>query len=65
MPKSKTAAINDFQRQVHAMNTGNARELRLSAQQARNLSLEISELLAALVDQESDEIQVQVAPARF
>jgi len=55
MPISKTAAIADFQRRVHAMETARLREIRLNAQEARNLMLEISHLLAQLIDQQDNQ----------
>lgn len=67
MPVSKTATIADFQRRVHAMETTRARELRLTAQEARNLSLEINQLLTELIEQSSngESVQVVVSPNRF
>ena len=55
---TRTAAIRDFQQRVHAMESSKQNHLQLSAQQARNLNQEISELLAELVDQK----EAQAAP---
>lgn len=61
MPVSKTAAIGDFQRRVHAMETARTKEIRLSAQEARNLMLEISQLLAQLIDQQDNQEPITVS----
>ena len=46
----RTDAIRVFQKNVHEMNSANQRDIRLTAQEARNLSNELSQLTAYLVD---------------
>jgi len=49
MAETRTDAIRVFQQRVHEMNNANQRDLRLSAQEARNLSNELSQLTALLL----------------
>ena len=63
---TRTMAIRDFQERVHAMETTRNKTLQLTDQQARNLSREISELLATLVDQkENESLQVEIKTTKF
>jgi len=49
MAETRTDAIRAFQQRVHTMNGANERDLRLSAQEARNISNELSQLTALLL----------------
>ena len=53
MTETRTDAIRAFQKRVHEMNSANQRELRLSAQEAKNLSNELGQLTAMLVQYQS------------
>lgn len=50
MPEIRTDAIRTFQKRVHDMNSSNQRDLRLTAQESRNLSNELSQLTAFLLE---------------
>lgn len=54
MVKIRTDAIRIFQQNVNAMNSSNQRDMRLSAQEARNLSTELSQLTALLVELQNE-----------
>lgn len=49
MTNVRTDAVRAFQKRVHDMNSANLKDLRLSAQEARNLSNELAQLTALLV----------------
>jgi Sec-independent protein translocase protein TatA len=57
MAETRTDAIRSFQKRVHDMNSANQRDLRLSAQEARNLSNELSQLTAILLQTQSSNTQ--------
>jgi len=70
MVETRTDAIRVFQKQVHEMNSANQKDLRLSAQEARNLSNELSQLTALLVELQnetpsSDAIEVNITGNSF
>lgn len=70
MAEIRTDAIRVFQKKVHEMNSANQRELRLTAQEARNISNEISQLTALLLQLQSsnagnEDIQVSVSGLTF
>jgi len=53
MAEIRTDAMRVFQKRVHDMNSANLRDLRLTAQEARNLSNELSQLTALLLQLQS------------
>jgi hypothetical protein len=70
MVETRTDAIRVFQKQVHEMNSANQKDLRLSAQEARNLSNELSQLTALLIQLRStnatqENIEVSIAGGNF
>jgi len=70
MVETRTDAIRVFQKQVHEMNSTNQKDLRLSAQEARNLSNELSQLTALLIqlrstNQTQENIEVSIAGGNF
>jgi hypothetical protein len=70
MVKIRTDAIRIFQQNVNAMNSSNQRDMRLNAQEARNLSNELSQLTALLVELQnetpsSDAIEVNITGNSF
>ena len=54
MAEIRTDATRAFQKRVHDMNSANQRDIRLSAQEARNLSNELSQLTALLLQLQSN-----------
>ena len=54
MAEIRTDATRAFQKRVHDMNSANQRDLRLTAQEARNLSNELSQLTALLLEKQSN-----------
>jgi len=70
MVETRTDAIRVFQTRVHEMNSANQKDLRLSAQEARNLSNELSQLTALLIqlrstNQTQENIEVSIAGGNF
>ena len=70
MAKIRTDAIRVFQQNVNTMNSSNQRDMRLSAQEARNLSNELSQLTALLLELQrettpSDTIEVNITGSTF
>lgn len=70
MVETRTDAIRVFQKRVHEMNSANQKDLRLSAQEARNLSNELSQLTALLIQLRStneaqENIEVNIAGGNF
>ena len=55
MAEIRTDAIRAFQKRVHDMSSANQRDLRLTAQEARNLSNELAQLTALLLEISSTE----------
>ena len=70
MAKIRTDAIRVFQQNVNVMNSSNQRDMRLSAQEARNLSTELAQLTALLLELQSespstDNIEVNITGSTF
>lgn len=70
MVDTRTDAIRAFQQRVHAMNSANQRDLRLTAQEARNLSNELAQLTALLLQSQNindsqNNIEVTVTGLNF
>lgn len=70
MAKIRTDAIRVFQQNVNVMNSSNQRDMRLSAQEARNLSTELAQLTALLLELQSespstDSIEVNITGSTF
>ena len=70
MPETRTDAIRAFQKRVHDMNSAAQRDLRLTAQEARNLSNELSQLTALLLQLQSaapsqDDLEINISGANF
>ena len=69
MTEIRTDATRAFQKRVHDMNSANQRDLRLTAQEARNLSNELAQLTAMLLELQSnssqENIEVTVAGLNF
>ena len=69
MVEIRTDATRAFQKRVHDMNSANQRDLRLTAQEARNLSNELAQLTAMLLELHSkssqENIEVTVAGLNF
>lgn len=69
MAEIRTDATRAFQKRVHDMNSTNQRDLRLTAQEARNLSNELAQLTAMLLELHSkssqENIEVTVAGLNF
>lgn len=69
MAEIRTDATRAFQKRVHDMNSANQRDLRLTAQEARNLSNELAQLTAMLLELQSnssqENIEVTVAGLNF
>ena len=70
MAKIRTDAIRVFQQNVNTMNSSNQRDMRLSAQEARNLSNELSQITALLLELQSetapsDTIEVNITGSTF
>lgn len=59
MTNIQTDAIRVFQKRVHDMTNTNQRELRLTAQEARNISNELSQLTAILLDLQSKNVATE------
>jgi glutaredoxin 2 len=53
MTEVRTDAIRVFQKRVHEMSSANQKEIRLTAQEARNLSNELAQLTALIVQAQS------------
>lgn len=60
MPKTRTDAIRVFQQRVQSMVNANQQDLRLSKQEAHNLSNELSQLTALLLELQSNNTQENV-----
>jgi hypothetical protein len=60
MAEIRTDATRAFQKRVHDMNSANQRDLRLTAQEARNLSNELSQLTAILLELQSNSSQENI-----
>ena len=60
MLEIRTDAIRTFQKRVHDMNSTNQRDLRLTAQEARNLSNELAQLTAILLELQSNSLQENI-----
>ena len=68
MVETKTDAIRVFQKRVHDMNSANLRDLRLTAQEARNLSNELSQITALLLQSTStsqENVEVSITGLNF
>lgn len=70
MAEIRTDAMRVFQKRVHDMNSANLRDLRLTAQEARNLSNELSQLTALLLQLQSthasqENIEVSITGSNF
>lgn len=70
MAEIRTDATRAFQKRVHDMNSSNQRDLRLTAQEARNLGNELSQLTALLLQLQSsntpqENIEVSVTGLNF
>jgi len=70
MVETRTDAIRVFQKQVHEMNSTNQKDLRLSAQEARNLSNELSQITALLIqlqptNKTQENIEVSIVGGNF
>lgn len=70
MTETRTDAIRAFQKRVHDMNSANQRDLRLTAQEARNISNELSQLTALLLQLQSnnnaqENIEITVSGLNF
>ena len=60
MAEIRTDATRAFQKRVHDMNSTNQRDLRLTAQEARNLSNELAQLTAMLLELQSNSSQENI-----
>jgi hypothetical protein len=66
MAETRTDAIRAFHNRVHLMNNANQRDLRLTAQEARNLSNELAQVTALLLESEvSGKVEVSMLGAKF
>ena len=69
MSEVRTDAVRAFQKRVHDMNSANQKDLRLTAQEARNLSNELAQLTALIVQTQSQNntntIDVVAAGSKF
>lgn len=70
MAETRTNAIRAFQQRVHEMNSANQRDLRLTAQEARNISNELAQITALLLQLQNikdseDSIEVTVTGLNF
>ena len=70
MAEIRTDAIRSFQKRVNEMVNANQRDMRLSSQEARNLSNELSQLTALLlelqsVSNNSNTVEVAVLGSKF
>ena len=70
MAEIRTDAIRVFQKRVNEMVNANQRDIRLSAQEARNLSAELSQLTAVLLNLQSvssnnNDVEVTVLGSKF
>jgi hypothetical protein len=69
MSEIRTDAVRVFQKRVHEMNSANQKDIRLSAQEARNLSNELAQLTAMLVQLQTpnanNNIEVVAAGSKF
>ena len=69
MSEVRTDAVRVFQKRVHDMNSANQKDIRLSAQEARNLSNELAQLTAMLVQLQTpntnNNIEVVAAGSKF
>jgi hypothetical protein len=70
MAEIRTDATRAFQKRVHDMNSANQRDLRLTAQEARNLSNELTQITALLLqlqnaDSSQENIEVAVTGLNF
>ena len=60
MSEARTDAIRSFQKRVHDMSSANLKDLRLSAQEAKNLSNELAQLTALLVQLQTQNTNTSV-----
>ena len=60
MSEARTDAIRSFQKRVHDMSSANLKDLRLSAQEARNLSNELAQLTALLVQLQTQNTEANI-----
>ena len=60
MAEIRTDATRAFQKRVHDMSSTNQRDLRLTAQEARNLSNELAQLTAMLLELQSNSSQENI-----
>ena len=69
MSEVRTDAVRVFQKRVHEMNSANQKDIRLSAQEARNLSNELAQLTAMLVQLQTQNpntnIEIVAAGSKF
>lgn len=70
MLEIRTDAIRTFQKRVHDMNSSNQRDLRLTAQESRNLSNELSQLTAFLLELQTvksptETIEISIQGSKF
>ena len=60
MTNVRTDAVRAFQKRVHDMNSANLKDIRLSAQEARNLSNELAQLTALLVQLQTQNTEANI-----
>lgn len=71
MAEVRTDAIRIFQQKVYAANNANQRDIRLTTQEARNISNELSQLTALLLQLQStttasqENIEITVTGSSF
>ena len=70
MTEVRTDAIRAFQQKVHTMSSVNQRDLRLTAQEARNLSNELAQISAYLLEihtlnNTNEPLEVSVTSTKF
>jgi hypothetical protein len=70
MAETRTDAVRAFQKRVHAMTNANQRDIRLTAQEARNLSNELAQLTALLLQMQSisstqESVEVNITGLNF
>lgn len=70
MAETRTDAVRAFQKRVHEMTNANQRDIRLTAQEARNLSNELSQLTALLLQLQSisstqESVEVNITGLNF
>lgn len=70
MAETRTDAVRAFQKRVHEMTNANQRDIRLTAQEARNLSNELAQLTALLLQMQSisstqESVEVNITGLNF